>query len=437
MRHQLASRFLQRLEGIAGGLTGPLQFGPGSLISVVEARRRVASFHLAKLGVQFQAVEVGAPRLRLLVDCRPVLLRLGRLVGSQVGPCRSDFTLEALIRPLGGVAHLAESGCGRLAQTAGKLTNPFVVRPEVDHDLAEPLGHVGAAEIHFDLEVFDSLIEAVDPLCEVVAVLLGSLGKSLVGHVVLTSVRWPPNYRERNAGSITIHILGTTGVVSPRESVLRLQRLPKRHRVTALPHVVWDMGGVMYRYFTELILDVGSDLGWPVHQVPLGPTGALPDPDYERLLGGEINERSYVVIVVARLAESGIDFDPYGDLLWHNQERPRTWETIGKIHDAGHRQAVLTNDASRWLGANWWDSWEHASWFEEMIDVTTLDHPKPHPEAYLSAARALGVPTEECMFVDDLPVNCRGAEATGMSSHVFSITDPEESMNRLEGRLGL
>ena len=197
------------------------------------------------------------------------------------------------------------------------------------------------------------------------------------------------------------------------------------------------MGGVMYRYFTELTLDVGADLGWPVHRIPLGPTGALPDPDYERLRIGEIDELAYVPMVLARLAAIGADFDPWRDLRWQGQERARTWETIGKLHEAGHRQVVLTNDASRWLGAGWQESWEHAGWFESMIDVATLDHRKPHPQPYMAAAISLDAPTADCLFVDDLPVNCRGAEATGMQSHLFSIDDPEGTMIRLEERLGL
>ena len=207
--------------------------------------------------------------------------------------------------------------------------------------------------------------------------------------------------------------------------------------MSPLPHMVWDMGGVMYRYFTELMLDVGGDLGWPVHRLPLGPTGALPDPDYERLQDGGIDEPAYVRKIVARLVEINVDFDPWRDLRWRGQERARTWETIGRLHDAGHRQVILTNDASRWLGTDWLDTWEHAAWFESLIDVATLDHRKPHPAPYLAAAEALGAPPPDCLFVDDLPVNCDGAEATGMQSHRFLITDPEGSMIRLEERLGL
>ncbi|MGF1466128.1 MAG: HAD family hydrolase [Sandaracinaceae bacterium] len=44
---------------------------------------------------------------------------------------------------------------------------------------------------------------------------------------------------------------------------------------------------------------------------------------------------------------------------------------------------------------------------------------KPEPEAYRNAARALGVPLETCLFVDDRPANCAAAEAVGMQAMVF------------------
>ncbi len=41
-------------------------------------------------------------------------------------------------------------------------------------------------------------------------------------------------------------------------------------------------------------------------------------------------------------------------------------------------------------------------------------HRKPDPEAYLGAARQLGVPPSSCVFVDDRGQNCKAAAATGM-----------------------
>lgn len=198
-----------------------------------------------------------------------------------------------------------------------------------------------------------------------------------------------------------------------------------------LPHVIWDMGGIMYRSFTEVLHDMGAARGWPVDRIPLGPTGAMPDPEYARMQEGEIVEGAYLATVIERLRAQGVDADPVADIDWSGQERRTTWDAIRRIHRAGHRQALLTNDASRWLGARWWERWEAAEWFEALVDVTSLGERKPAPGPYLAAAEALGVEPSACLFVDDMRVNCRGAEAVGMAWLWFDVRAPDESIRRL------
>jgi putative hydrolase of the HAD superfamily len=70
-----------------------------------------------------------------------------------------------------------------------------------------------------------------------------------------------------------------------------------------------------------------------------------------------------------------------------------------------------------------------------MIDVSMIGVRKPAPEPYLAAATALNVAPSECLFVDDMPANCHGAEAVGMESHLFDILDPAGSIDRLLTRL--
>jgi FMN phosphatase YigB (HAD superfamily) len=200
-----------------------------------------------------------------------------------------------------------------------------------------------------------------------------------------------------------------------------------------LPAVVWDMGGILYRYFTELLLDLGEQHGWET--IPLGPTGTLPDPDYERQSRGEIDETGYLAVVRRRLAAAGIDVDPVADLDFTQAMRPETWGLIRDLHAEDRPQALLTNDASKWLGEAWWETWEPVGWFDVIVDVAVLGVRKPDPEPYLAAAERLGLAPADCIFVDDMQVNCDGAEAVGMASHRFWITDPGSSISTLRARL--
>ncbi len=201
--------------------------------------------------------------------------------------------------------------------------------------------------------------------------------------------------------------------------------------------VIWDMGGIMYRFFTELMVDVGRAQDWPLQRMPMGPTGPAPDPDYEAMDRGEFDEPEYVKRIAAVLAKEDIDFSPDRDIDFSRGDRPQTWAAIERLQVAGFKQVVLTNDASRWLGERWWETWVYRRFFEAIVHVKTIGIRKPAPEPYLACVRALSISADECLFVDDMHVNCTGAEAVGMQSYWFDVTDPDGSLARLMSRLGL
>jgi putative hydrolase of the HAD superfamily len=199
--------------------------------------------------------------------------------------------------------------------------------------------------------------------------------------------------------------------------------------------VIWDMGGVVNRYFTQVMVDEGTRRGWPLDRIPLGPTGLIPDPSYQAMLEGEIDEPEYYRRLMTILAAEGISYDPRTEPDWGANQRAAAWALIDRLHRQGWRQAVLTNDATAWMGAGWWETWDPIRYFEVLIDVATLGVRKPHPDTYLAVASALALPPQACLFVDDMPVNLRGAEAVGMASHLIDITRADESLAALAARL--
>ena len=201
--------------------------------------------------------------------------------------------------------------------------------------------------------------------------------------------------------------------------------------------VLWDMGGILFRYFTELLLDVGKARGWPLERLPLGPTGPGPDPVYEAMDRGELTEPDYVAHIEKVFASEGIVFSLHGNLPVAEARRSETWAAIEKIKRSGLKQGLLTNDATLWLGRRWWEGWRFVEHFDAIIDVQTLGVRKPAPEPYLACAKAVGVSPAECLFVDDMHANCKGAEGVGMQSHWFDIACPRASTTSLLERLGL
>lgn len=210
--------------------------------------------------------------------------------------------------------------------------------------------------------------------------------------------------------------------------------LPDTTASTPLPALVWDMGGILYRYFTEVLVDMASAGQWP--DLVLGPTVGV-DEDYERMTMGEIDEHDYLAIVRQRLAAVGVDVDPVTSIDWPAQQRAVAWDVVTGAASQGRHQAVLTNDATKWLGEGWWETWHGAGHFAALVDVRRVGVRKPAPEPYLAAAEALGLEPTKCLFIDDMVVNCKGAEAVGMASHHVDIRHADDDLRALRDRLGI
>ena len=77
--------------------------------------------------------------------------------------------------------------------------------------------------------------------------------------------------------------------------------------------------------------------------------------------------------------------------------------------------------------------------FPEMFDGVVISGEvglhKPDAEIFLMGAERIGVPVEECVFVDDLRENCDGAAAVGMTPILHRGADT--TLPELERLLGL
>ncbi|MFC7447537.1 HAD-IA family hydrolase [Rhodococcus daqingensis] len=124
----------------------------------------------------------------------------------------------------------------------------------------------------------------------------------------------------------------------------------------------------------------------------------------------------------------GLVVDFGGVLAGTGSDRAGLTAIIGALRAAGVRTAILSNDPGgpaaadlRGLGAG------------ELVDEVVLSgdvgFAKPDPRIYRLTAERLGLTAADCVFVDDLAVNVRGAAASGMVGvhHV----DPETTAREL------
>ena len=191
-----------------------------------------------------------------------------------------------------------------------------------------------------------------------------------------------------------------------------------------------DFGGVlttsMRDSFTAFVRDEGVD-GEHLHQVLFGDygegtlvhgveTGAVTMEEFERELAARLRTTSGDAVaaegLVARMF-AGAHADS------------RMIAAVRKARECGLRTGLLSNS---WGNRDSY-RFEH---FDTLFDAVVISGEvglrKPDPEIYALAAREVGVPPAECVFVDDIAANVRGAVAAGMVGvhHVDAGTTIEE-----------
>lgn len=104
-------------------------------------------------------------------------------------------------------------------------------------------------------------------------------------------------------------------------------------------------------------------------------------------------------------------------------------DVVRRAKEQGIRTALLSN--------SWGLDYDRTGWdqlFDALVISGEVGLRKPQPEIYQLAADRLGVEPAECVFVDDLAVNIRGAAAVGMVGvHHTALTSTVDELEALFG----
>ncbi|MEU8777272.1 HAD family phosphatase [Streptomyces sp. NPDC048606] len=113
---------------------------------------------------------------------------------------------------------------------------------------------------------------------------------------------------------------------------------------------------------------------------------------------------------------------------WSGTDR-RMVDLLGGLADRGVVLGLLSNIPEE-LAAHYESTHPWLELFAVRGLSCRIGSAKPEPAAYLWCVRALGLPPEEILFVDDRPENVRAARRLGLRGHVF--TSPEDLRTVLE-----
>lgn len=211
------------------------------------------------------------------------------------------------------------------------------------------------------------------------------------------------------------------------------------------PALVLDFGGPVLLTIFEL---VAADPQSPAHHLlhergPLAPA-THPDPDWEALQAGEISERAYWANRSAQWHRAGGDGADIRDLVAHLFEparpeliREQARDLVAQAHAAGIPVGILTNDLRAFHSEDWIARMPILTEVDTIVDGSVEGFLKPDPRLYELLAQRLDTDYGDMVFLDDQATNIRGAQALGIPSVWFDVTDPDGSYAAVRTLLGL
>ncbi|MCX5380357.1 HAD family phosphatase [Streptomyces sp. NBC_00091] len=197
-----------------------------------------------------------------------------------------------------------------------------------------------------------------------------------------------------------------------------------------------------------LILDFGGVLTTPVadstrafcHREGLAPDAFLDiisvDPVgrelYKDLELGAITQAAWNTRTAPLLGVDATNL--IGRALADLRPEPTMLAAVRSARQAGVKVALLTNS----IGSDPYDPYEDYG-LDTLCDAVVLSEHhgirKPDPAIYTIALEAIGLPAQECVFVDDSPRNLTPASDLGIATALD--TTPAETIPQLENLLGI
>lgn len=192
-----------------------------------------------------------------------------------------------------------------------------------------------------------------------------------------------------------------------------------------------DFGGVLTTNVFELFRDFCVKEGLEAEAfLDLFRTDPRARAELRRVETGQIDEEEFGQILGEML---GVDdrVDLVNRLFAGMRADEPMVKAVRRAKAAGIRTGLVSNS----IGAGRYDRSEFPEMYDGVVISAEVGMHKPQPEIFRLGAERIGLPPEQCVFVDDLRENCEGAEAVGMTALLHR--GAETTLPRLEELLGV
>ncbi len=192
--------------------------------------------------------------------------------------------------------------------------------------------------------------------------------------------------------------------------------------------VISDFGGVLTSPLIQSFIAYQEETGWSVEDFGRAMARAAEEygehPLFE-LEKGRISELEFFRRLGVELGD-GFEHERLREVYFeHLHPNRRMVDFMRELRRRGLRMALCTNNVREWEPL--WRSKlpEVDEIFEVVVDSAFVGMRKPEHGIYRLTVERLGggLRPEECVFVDDIALNCDAAREVGMRAVLFESTD--------------
>lgn len=196
-----------------------------------------------------------------------------------------------------------------------------------------------------------------------------------------------------------------------------------------IKNIIFDIGNVLVDFCWKKVM---SDLGLSEEVIEIMDKKWIGTPIWDELDMGIIPEEESLEHARAALGEKAA----YVDLFMANVEKvvvikPEMFALLHQLHSVGYGIYILSNYPQSLFEC-------HRCYFDFLSDIdgivvsSDVRMMKPDVEIYRCLLDKYALRAEECLFIDDRPVNVKGAEMAGIQAVCF--TDEVQLRKELEQR---
>lgn len=192
--------------------------------------------------------------------------------------------------------------------------------------------------------------------------------------------------------------------------------------------VVCDFGGVLTTPLVHAFAAMQADAGIPpeaLGQALADITAADGSHPLHELETGRMTESAFMAKLDDALHKQlgrPVGMVDFGARYFsHLHANDAVIDYMRALRERGYRMALLTNNVREWE-PRWRAMLPVDEIFELVIDSAFVGMRKPDPAIYELTLERLGLPASECLFIDDIEVNCETATNMGMAAVRFSST---------------